>query len=118
MVVTFSGEGCGVSGKVFCVSGEGGCDSGGEDEGDHASPERFSKCFDDRRNKDGQSRDNRLIQRNQRKHDDHYEKVNRVGHFDDNGGMRRFGYAVDDNCRNLDRDAGNEHTTVTPESKS
>ncbi|GJY93181.1 RNA-directed DNA polymerase, eukaryota [Tanacetum coccineum] len=33
MVVTFSGEGCGVSDKVFCVSGEGGCDSGGEDEG-------------------------------------------------------------------------------------
>ncbi|GJT83210.1 RNA-directed DNA polymerase, eukaryota [Tanacetum coccineum] len=33
MVVTFSGEGCGVSGKVFCVSGQGGCDSGVEDEG-------------------------------------------------------------------------------------
>lgn len=126
--------------------------------GDHASPERSSKCFDDRRNRDGQSRDSRLIQRNQRfesigyperirsddhfrltqrpttfsnkykdtgdairKHDDHYEKVNRVGRFDDNVGMRRFRYAVDDNRRNLDsysRDAGNEHTTVIPESKS
>nr|GFB86785.1 hypothetical protein [Tanacetum cinerariifolium] len=78
--------------------------------GDHASP--------DRRNRDRQSRDSRLIQRNQRKQDDHYEKVSRVGNFDDNGGMRRFRYAVDDNHRNLDsysRDAVNEHT---PERKS
>nr|GEX11590.1 hypothetical protein [Tanacetum cinerariifolium] len=53
-----------------------------------------------------------------RKHDDHYEKVSRVGNFDDNGGMRRFRYAVDDNHRNLDsysRDDVNEHT---PERKS
>ncbi|GJU68971.1 retrovirus-related pol polyprotein from transposon TNT 1-94 [Tanacetum coccineum] len=59
MFVTFSGEGCGVSGKVFCVCGEGGCDSGEEDE---AITQHYSTPTNNRLRTSSNTRNQAVIQ--------------------------------------------------------